>query len=122
MSLLVSITPIAALVVAVVLLVLGFMFIFNKQLGLQYSAHEEASLPGVMGGRYIGLAAIIIGLMVMGNIQGLVLAFAIGAGFGLLDGILVSRVGGKAFPHIIAGLISAVLSIVYWKLIPGFEG
>lgn len=114
MNLVVEHVPAIAALMAVILAVLGVLFLVSPERALALSGHELRVLPGVMGGRYLGLAAIIIGLVLMGDEPALVLAFAIGAGLATLDAVLVGQAGGRRLPHVAAGLVSAVLAIVFW--------
>lgn len=100
-----------SMLLASVLAGLGVLFLTAPQKAFEMSGHVERALPMVMGGRYFGLAALIIGLLILGNWQALALAFAIGAGFGFFDGIVVRRFDGSSLPHFGAGAVSAVLAI-----------
>jgi hypothetical protein len=110
---LLSVAPALASAGAAILAVLGLLFIVTPLRAFGLSGHVTAALPGVMGGRYIGLGAIIAGLLAMGDDKALSLAFAIGAGFGFLDAVLVRGHSGRMTPHLAAGIASAVLSAAF---------
>jgi len=116
-----NMVPILAVLLAACLLMIGLVFITNPEKGFQLSGHEQASLPAVMGGRYVGLALIIGGLMWMQDYKALALAFGIGAGFGFFDAYVTQKVGGVAKGHLLAGLVSGALAI-YYAGFPAFEG
>ncbi|HMQ58453.1 MAG TPA: hypothetical protein PKE65_07885, partial [Rhizobiaceae bacterium] len=69
-----------SLLLAAALAVLGVLFLVNPKMAFALSAHEPQALPAVMGGRYLGLAAIVVGLVIMADWPALALAFAIGTG------------------------------------------
>lgn len=94
------------------LAVLGVLFIVKQETAFALSGHVRDALPTVMGGRYLGLAILIVGLLAMADWKALALAFGIGAGFGFFDGVVVKRAGGSIVPHFGAGTVSAVLAMM----------
>ena len=117
-----TMASVMAVLLAIGLLLVGLTFVTNSQSGFKLSGHEEASLPAVMGGRYIGLAAIIAGLMWMQDYKALSLAFAIGAAFGVFDAVVTARAGGSAKGHLAAGALAGVLALYYFAGVPAIEG
>lgn len=109
-----TMAPVMAVLLAIGLFLVGLTFITNQPSGFKLSGHEEASLPAVMGGRYIGLAALIGGLMVLGEYRALALAFAIGACFGVFDAYVTAKVGGIAKGHLMAGGLAGLLALYYF--------
>jgi Domain of unknown function (DUF4267) len=109
-------TLILAMVLAAILALLGILFLFSPSRAFAVSGHENAALPGVMGGRYFGLAALIFGLLWLEDLKALTLAFFIGAGFGFLDAFLTLRAQGKMLPHLLAGLVSLGLALAFWSI------
>lgn len=109
-----TMAPVMAVLLAIGLLLVGLTFMTNAQSGFKLSGHEEASLPAVMGGRYVGLAVLIGGLMALGEFRALALAFAIGAGFGFFDAYVTAKVGGVAKGHLAAGSLSGLLALYYF--------
>ncbi len=105
---------VATVLLALGLFAVGMLFITDQNRGFLMTGHERASLPAVMGGRYLGLGMMISGLLAMGEYRALGFAFAIGAGLGFFDAVVTSRVGGSARGHFVVGLIAAVLSLYYF--------
>ena len=112
------ILPWAAVVLAAILALLGVLFIASPKKAFSLSGHEQAALPAIMGGRYLGLAALIIGLLAFGDRIALALAFSIGAGFGFFDAWATAKVGGKLASHLGAGLVSAALAVGFYLQTP----
>lgn len=100
-----------AVLLAAVLAGLGLLFLLSPSRAFALSGHHPDALSAVMGGRYVGLAALIFGLIWLGNTKSLALAFFIGSGFGFLDAFLTVKVGGKAITHILAGIVSLALAL-----------
>ncbi len=121
MSILPTLAPLVTGLLAAGLCAMGVVFIANTRLGFKLSGHEEIALPAVMGGRYIGLAAIVVGLLFMRDYPALALAFAVGAGLGLFDGVVTARAGGSARGHVVVGVFAALLSFYYFSVASTFE-
>ena len=121
MSVLSALAPIVTSLLAAGLCAIGFVFIANGQLGLRLSGHERIALPAVMGGRYLGLAAIVAGLLFMNDYPALAMAFAVGAGLGFFDAVVTARAGGSARGHFAVGVLAALLSLYYFTVAPTFE-
>ena len=113
-----GILPWAAVVLAAILALLGVLFIASPNKAFSLSGHEQAALPAIMGGRYLGLAALILGLLVLRDNLALALAFSIGAAFGFFDAWATAKVGGKLAPHLGAGLVSAALAVGFFLQTP----
>lgn len=112
----------ASILLAAVLMLIGVMFVMRPKMAFKVSGHEEAAAAYVLGGRNVGLALFIIGLLAMGDYKALALAFTIGAGFGLFDAIVTVKAGGSPRNHLVAGSLAALLAIYYYAGVPAVEG
>lgn len=109
---------IISITLALGLFFVGFLFVANEEKAFAATEHEPVALPKVMGGRYFGLGAIILGLLWLGNHAALAIAFAVGAFLGFFDGVVTYRVGGLARGQVIVGVAALILSILFAILSP----
>jgi hypothetical protein len=99
---------IVSLGIALVLGVLGALFLFAPKTAFEKSGHEERALPGIMGGRYLAFACVIAILSAFGEWRALAVIFAVGTAMALLDAFLTLRASGRVAPHLGAGIACAV--------------
>ena len=95
-----------------VLGVMTFAFAHDTKGGLWTAAHRLDRLPAVMATRYVALAVLGAGILIVGSLPLLALFFAVAAGLGLADALIYWRAGGTVWPHAAAAALGTVAAAV----------
>lgn len=107
---------ILVLVGIVVLLGLGFGFLKESSLFIDQSGHTVSGMTQVVGGRYLMMAALLLGLYLFSDRASIGVAFFCFAFVALFDILIEKKHGGKAHPHMIAAVLSGIMSIVSFNM------
>jgi len=94
------------------LVFLGFVYLKQNTTLIKQTGHTIEGMTQVVGGRYLMMAALVLGLYLFADRASLGVAFACFAGVALLDILIEKRRGGKVFPHVGAAVVSVVMSVV----------
>ncbi|MEP3233034.1 MAG: DUF4267 domain-containing protein [Hyphomicrobiales bacterium] len=98
------------------LIFLGFVYLNeNKKLIVQ-TGHTIEGMTQVVGGRYLMMAVLVLGLYLLADRASLGVAFASFAFVALFDILIEKRRGGKVFPHVGAAVVSVVMSVVSFDM------
>ncbi|MEP1442942.1 MAG: DUF4267 domain-containing protein [Hyphomicrobiales bacterium] len=98
------------------LMFLGFAYLNeNKKLIVQ-TGHTIEGMTQVVGGRYLMMAALVLGLYLFADRASLGVAFASFAFVAIVDILIERRHGGKLYPHAIAAFASVVMSVVSFNM------
>ena len=103
-------TAVAALfgwVAIAILAFLSYAFAHDPRDGLWTRAHRLEQLPLVLAARYIALAALGIGILLVGSLPLLALFFLVATGLGATDAVIYHRAGGTVWPHAAAAAAGA---------------
>ena len=99
----------AAVLLASVCLVLtggfGLAFALNPARGMRAASHWPDQLPLVMSDRYIGTAALLLGVILWGDWWLLAWFLAVVGVAGLGDVAIYARAGRPVAPHLVAALL-----------------
>ncbi len=106
----------AAIAVAALCMVLtgsfGFLFAANPAKGMAAASHRPEQLPMVMADRYIGTAALLLGVILWGDWWLLFWFTAVVGIAGLGDVYIYARAGHPTAPHLIASLIYGAAALL----------
>ena len=91
---------------------LSFVYLNENKKLIVETGHTIEGMTQVVGGRYLMMAALVLGLYLFADRASLGVAFACFAGVALLDILIEKRHGGKIIPHIGAVVVSVVMSVV----------
>ena len=95
---------------------LGIVYLCENKKLIVETGHTIDGMTQVVGGRYLMMAALILGLYLFADRAALGVAFACFAGVALLDIFIEKRRGGKVFPHLGAAVVSIVMSVVSFNM------
>lgn len=98
-------------------LFLGFAYLSENKKLIEQSGHTIDGMTQVVGGRYLMMSVLILGLYLFADRASLGVAFASFAFVALVDILIEKRRGGKVFPHIGAAVVSVIMSVVSFDMI-----
>ena len=98
------------------LMFLGFVYLKQNKNLIAQTGHTIEGMTQVVGGRYLMMAALVLGLYLFADRASLGVAFACFAGVALFDILIEKRRGGKVFPHVGAAVVSVVMSVVSFDM------
>jgi hypothetical protein len=96
---------------AVTFLILGalaYAFWSDPEKGLRQTTHRGEQLPLVMADRYAAFAILAAFLTLYGDLNILILFFAVCAFMGFADGRIYARAGHPHWKHTLSGILSLV--------------
>jgi hypothetical protein len=100
---------------AITFLILGglsYAFWSNPEKGLRQTTHRLENLPLVMADRYAAFAILAAFLTLYGDLNILILFFAVCAFMGFADGRIYARAGHPHWKHTGSGILSVVAAII----------
>ena len=98
------------------LMFLGFVYLNEDKKLIPETGHTIEGMTQVVGGRYLMMAAMILGLYLFADRAALGVVFACFAFVALFDILIEKRRGGKIIPHIGAAVVSVVMSVVSFDM------
>lgn len=100
------------LITAAILTLLAYAFWTDPDKGLAQTTHRLEKLPLVMADRYTAFAILALAFTLYGDLNVLILFFAICAFMGFADGLIYARAGHPHWKHTTSGLLSVLALIV----------
>ena len=104
-----SVTGTAAIMLATLCMLLtgglGVIFALNAERGLAMASHRAEQLPQAMCIRYFGTAALLLGVLLFGDLFWLAWFLAVVGIGGLGDTVIYARVARPYVPHLTAAIL-----------------
>lgn len=105
-------TTLCGVVTFLILTALAYAFWTDPEKGLTQTTHRLEKLPLVMADRYTAFAVLALAFTIYGDLNILMIFFAVCAFMGFADGMIYARAGHPHMKHTISGILSVVAFIV----------
>ena len=101
-------TTICGGVTVLILALLAWAFWTDPDKGLEQTTHRLEKLPLVMADRYTAFAVLALVFTIYGDLNVLIIFFAVCAFMGFADGRIYARAGYPHWKHTLSGILSTV--------------
>ncbi len=105
-------TTICGGITVLILALLAYAFCTDPDRGMEQTTHRLEKLPLVMADRYTAFAVLALFFTIYGDLNVLMVFFAVCAFMGFVDGLIYARAGHRHWKHTISGFLSVFALVI----------